>query len=211
MSPYYIASLEAFCRSGGFQFFEKVLAGNSKHGSCEPTPSLQTFTKVLNFVHSVRDFLEPKVVADAALSLRDICLDYARNRIDADSLRQISKADLTAFTQGVESLLNWVVPAKEAKEGVYKFTEQMELELALKCLRMPILEKKFIGHAILASKINQVRASTLPNTSGGHLSTLQSMRQRWLTKDLLVDWMDCNHLFDMLFSESTHAEVIKKS
>lgn len=35
------------------------------------------------------------------------------------------------------------------EEDVYSYTEKMELEFALKCLRMPILEKKFIGHAIL--------------------------------------------------------------
>jgi len=40
---------------------------------------------------------------------------------------------------------------------VYNHTEKLELELALKCLRMPILEKKFIGHAILAVKIRQAR------------------------------------------------------
>jgi hypothetical protein len=34
----------------------------------------------------------------------------------------------------------------------------MELAFALKCLKMPILEKKFIGHAILEQQIKQVKA-----------------------------------------------------
>lgn len=65
----------------------------------------------------------------------------------------------------MESLLNSVVVERNRRnEGrrfetdVYQYTEMMELEFALKCLRMPILEKKFIGHAILAQKIKQVKA-----------------------------------------------------
>jgi hypothetical protein len=34
-------------------------------------------------------------------------------------------------------------------QEVYKYTEMMELSLAIKCLKVPVLEKKFIGHSIL--------------------------------------------------------------
>jgi hypothetical protein len=77
---------------------------------------------------------------------------------------------------------------------VFKYSELVELELALKCLSMPVLEKKFIGHAIIAQKISQVKSkNTEENPKAyNHMSTLQQMRQRWLTKDFLIAWMEKN-------------------
>lgn len=66
---------------------------------------------------------------------------------------------MTIYTRSLEGLLGTIAAGPEAYElEVYQYSEQLELELALKCLKMPILEKKFIGHAILASKINQVKS-----------------------------------------------------
>lgn len=36
---------------------------------------------------------------------------------------------------------------------VYYISENIELMIALKCLQMPVLEKKLIGHTILTQKI----------------------------------------------------------
>ena len=87
-------------------------------------------------------------------------MDYVKNRVDEDSLRHVTSRDQGAFIQRMERLLNSVVYERKRRGDecqqeteVYQHTEKMELELALKCLRMPILEKKFIGHAILALKI----------------------------------------------------------
>ena len=73
-----------------------------------------------------------------------------QHRIDDDSLRSLTKKDLTTFVQLVESLLGHAMKEGETESEVYRYSEMIELELALKCLSMPILEKKFIGHAILA-------------------------------------------------------------
>jgi len=51
-------------------------------------------------------------------------------------------------------LLDSIAESVEEKtERVYFVSENLELDLALKCLKMPVLEKKLIGHAILVSKI----------------------------------------------------------
>ena len=75
---------------------------------------------------------------------------------------------------------------------------------------MPILEKKFIGHSILGQMINQVKGKE-NGTQGTHLQTINHLRQKWLTKEMLIEWMDQNEIFVMIFGESFHPEVIKKS
>lgn len=52
-------------------------------------------------------------------------------------------------------------PVNERPEKVYKITETIQLELAHKCLMMPVLEKKLIGSTILVQKIIQVRTRQL--------------------------------------------------
>ena len=44
-----------------------------------------------------------------------------------------------------------------------------------------------------------------------HMSTLHQLRSRWPDKEKLIAWMDDNRIFDMMFGESLHPEVIKKS
>ena len=152
-------------------------------------------------------------------------MEYAKTLIDDSSLRKVTKKEIGSFITNVECLLNSVVFQKNRNssqrkfdEEVYQYTEMMELEFALKCMKMPILEKKFIGHAILGQKINQVKAKQIQqeneraqkngnsenkNASQGqnHISTIYQLRQRWLTKDILIDWMDKNQIFNMMFGE----------
>lgn len=138
------------------------------------------FNQVINLMHNVKDYLDQSFVKEFAFELRDICFDQSKNKIGEEALRSIEKKDLTAFTHGLESLLNSLVSGKEETcQEVYQYTEQIELELALKCLKIPILEMKFIGHSILSSKINQVKLKREESNKeqdrghqGGHISTL---------------------------------------
>ena len=160
VSVFFVISIEIFCQSGGFDLLKlalKVRNSSSvkadKHGY---TPSFHMYTQVLNLVFSLKDLLEFDFYSALVADLRDLCLDYAQNGIDEDSLRSVTKKDLSLFIHHIESLLRSVVLTRNKnreerlyEEDVYSYTEKMELEFALKCLRMPILEKKFIGHAIL--------------------------------------------------------------
>ena len=78
--------------------------------------------------------------------------------MDDDTLRHIAKKDLHTLVFFIESMLTSILESGQSLETeVYKYSEMIELELAFKCLQMPILEKKFIGHSILANKINQTK------------------------------------------------------
>ena len=222
VSVFFAISLEIFCQSGGFDLLKLVLQGpkssSSSNANEDYAPSFQVFTRVLTLVSSLKDFLEFDFYAELVADLRDLCLDYAQNRIDEDALRIVTKKELSLFIHHIESLLSSVVLTRNKngeerlyQEDVYSFTEKMELEFALKCLRMPILEKKFIGHAILGQKINQVKANPTQSQQEqaqanqnnndkyrnayqgqNHISTLYQLRQRWLTKEILIEWMDKN-------------------
>lgn len=241
VSIFFINSLEAFCQSGGFELLLMALRGKKQaDGSILGFTSFLLYAQVLEVVLSLKEYLQFEYYRGVVEEVRDVCMDYVKNRVDEDSLRHVTRRDQEAFISRMERLLDCVVYERKRRGEecqreveVYQYIEKMELELALKCLRMPILEKKFIGHAILAAKIRSARARPVqperdgasqadgtggPGSGGrlqgqgqNHLSTLHQLRSRWPDRDKLIAWMDENKIFDMMFGESLHPEVIKKS
>lgn len=82
VSAYYVASLEAFCRAGGFDLFKLALAGPgagpTQGDRRHYTPSLPLFNQVLNLVYSVKDYLCEDFFNQLVLDLRDLCLEHAK-------------------------------------------------------------------------------------------------------------------------------------
>jgi hypothetical protein len=90
--------------------------------------------------------------------VKDLCFQYIREKCTVDDLRLVSKKELTFFTNNIESLLDSLVVKHEEKvDKVYYYSENLELEIAIRCLQMPVLEKKLAGHQVLMSKIYQAR------------------------------------------------------
>lgn len=54
--------------------------------------------------------------------IRDLCLDYAQNRIDEESLRSVDKKEIWVFIHQIETLINGVAKDHAEKE-VYYYTE----------------------------------------------------------------------------------------
>ena len=75
---------------------------------------------------------------------------------------------------------------EEKVEKVYYFSENMELNIALKCLQMPVLEKKLIGHTIIINKIFSVKnqQGNSNNAQGKPISI--NIYSRWLTIEKLI-------------------------
>lgn len=91
--------------------------------------------------------------------MKDLAFNFVKNHCSVDDLRHVSKKDLTYFTNYIESMLDSLVTNnEERKDRVYYYSENLELEIALICLQMPVLEKKLIGHTTLISKIHSAKS-----------------------------------------------------
>jgi hypothetical protein len=89
------------------------------------------------------------------------CAEFVHARCSAEDLRIAQKKDIMFFASNVESILDAIsvtMSTNEKVEAVYKVSETIELEIALKCLKMPVLEKKLIGHSVLIAQICKVRS-----------------------------------------------------
>ena len=76
------------------------------------------------------------------------------SRCTSEDLRTASKKDIIYFSSNVESILDSItigLTPDEKVDKVYKISETLDLEIALKCLKSPVLEKKLTGHQLLIS------------------------------------------------------------
>jgi len=118
--------------------------------------------------------------------VKHMCYEFIRVRCTAEDLRNVSKKDLGYFTSNLESLLDYIYPNQSDKvDQVYYYSDNLELEIALRCLQMPVLEKKLTGHNTLMIKIYHAR-----NNGTTQQNNQSQMNQRWLTPERLVEWMD---------------------
>lgn len=109
-------------------------------------------------ITSIRSTLRDQFWQEYANKVKDLCFNFVKNHCSVDDLRNASKKDLTYFTNYIESMLDSLVTNnEERKEKVFYYSENLELEIALRCLQMPVLEKKLLGHATLINKIHQVK------------------------------------------------------
>jgi len=77
-----------------------------------------------------------------------------QEKLSHEDLRLSPKKDINYFTTNIETLLDslyglQMISADEKRDKVHRICECIELEIGLKCLKTPVLEKKLIGHQIL--------------------------------------------------------------
>lgn len=89
---------------------------------------------------------------------------------------------MSYFINNIESLLDSIT-SDDKTDKVYYISENLELRLALKCLQMPVLEKKLIGNAILGAKIFAVQQASQNSRNS-------NTNKKWLTTERLTEWMD---------------------
>jgi ubiquitin C-terminal hydrolase len=84
----------------------------------------------------------------------------------------------------------------------YEVVELLELQINLKLVTCPFLEKRVKGMNELSEIINRLK----PKSAG-----VEYKPARWLTSGALVKWLEANNVVELLFSENSHLELIKRA
>jgi len=97
------------------------------------------------------------------VQLGEVILTYSENVLTSqdEAFRKVSKKELTDLVEKLELLF---VFANKNLMGlpdpqIYRVAELVHLNFALRCLQLPVLEKKLIGGTLLIMKVLQVKKS----------------------------------------------------
>mmetsp|Transcript_14933 Transcript_14933/g.23136 ORF Transcript_14933/g.23136 Transcript_14933/m.23136 type:complete len:381 (+) Transcript_14933:634-1776(+) len=244
-SLFFLFHLQAFARAGGFDLFLMILEPPSDK-TCTFRPQMDNFVRVLNLLISLREFMDPVFFEGIVVRFRDLAMDFVKNQITEEDMRTITKHQVTSLTNGLDRLLNYMMVTKRHQErqtasslaepdsdlysptfhleNVQKYVDLMQLQFAAHLIRMPVLEKKFSGFAIISQKIKDARtqkeqqkalkASKEPTSDAQRRldeADAFGRKGKWVTTEHLAEWLEEQRVFSLIFEGSLHSEVIKKS
>jgi hypothetical protein len=225
----------------------------SKHKSTVDYRAFSYRMYLLQLLNAIRDHLKAEAFQPLAEALRDTVLPFMESELSDDVLKNISTGDVRTFTFLHEHILSTIARqfVRQAREDndeamlaqyappnyVYKTTEQIELQVALRCLKLPVLEKKFFALSVLNDKINAVKSKLRGMSNSGDQASAAAPRSgneaqermgigignslrfgqsplfsgKHLTEELLADWLVEHQVFELIFNEALHVEVLRKS
>ena len=96
-----------------------------------------------------------------------------------------------------------------------KICESLELEIYYRFLSTPYLEKRINGLSFIIEKIAMAKEKDDEDRrllrGGIRMPYRTDDVARWLTSNLLIDWMDSHNLIELIFGGHYHSELAKRS
>lgn len=98
-------------------------------------------------------------------------------------------------------MLGFLCRYTDNKVNQFEILENCELNLALKLISCSFLEKRVKG----ANELNEIIAKVKLKTTDPAKGT------KWLTSATLIGWIESTRLIELLFSETSHLELIRRA
>ena len=192
----FISNLNAFGRWNGFRRIRDAIVEQQE------TPSrVQKIHFLLNPMYKVKDYLTTEFL-DWFMEIFPQTTNMILNLSDDELKTEASKInDIVDILCSLYRLTSHM----DSPETVDKF----RLDLALKGLRSPILERRLTGLGDITDFV-EVFAS-----QQAHASQMQTQEQKdgfaWIAQDYMCNWLMSNKILDEIFVRNVHAEVLKRS
>ena len=134
-----------------------------------------------------------------------------------EEFKATTKASLVSVVEHLSAILMDVMPSEQVGE----VTERFQLDVSLKCLGSPSLEKRLQGLQVINSLIEMAARkettrsfqSTYGPSGYSYPSTVHTRMPttKWLSSSALLSWIQENKIVDELFGEKMHQELLKRS
>jgi len=133
-----------------------------------------------------------------------------------EELKATSKSSLMSVIDFLNALLLGCV----SMETVGEITESFQLNVSLMCLRSQSLEKRLQGLQIINSLIDMIKRKEniysikqYPNFYNPHSTSNRTIlpATKWLTSELLINWIDENNVINEFFGVNMHQEILKRA
>lgn len=148
-SPFYLDNIDAFCKLNGFATLIELLQEKSD------AQDFDFSRKVLDICIAVKQYMKEEYKFQFFTGIVDQIIQNFKG-LSNESLKSMSQEDIEKFINCFEYVLESIYPEKVLADEI---VERFELDLALRFLHMPYIEKRVCGLNILISKVNLVNRS----------------------------------------------------
>ena len=170
-----------------------------------PFRLMETLVKTLSNIYTYlnKDISEGLMPSIKDAIVRRLCC------IPDRELKELDRDDLTKFIGKSQILLVQYY----SRDEVYEITENAELSLDLRFLTCAFLEKRLRGITRIkefAEKIDGYEQSSkyMSQVGNGHSPSKQA---KHISAKTLIEWMSQNKIFEFIFGDSIHIELIKRT
>ena len=163
----------------------------------------------------MKTYLTTSFIEEYSIIIKDASLDLLLN-YTPDELKATSKNSLVSVIEFLSAILHHTMTPEEVGEII----EQFQLQISMMCLDSPSLEKRLQGLQVINNLIEMVNRreneargmrqyqNYYPNSSHNRKSLATT---KWLTSELLLNWMEDKKVIDTLFGVKMHQELLKRS
>ena len=155
------------------------------------------------------------------LSIRDIVMNRLRNMTEKE-LKEIDKESVSFMLLNLKDFLTLSLDDIQTAEII----EQNQLMISLRFLKSTYLEKRLKGITDIKTMIERIEQAIKLNS----MKNVQIMQKfkgnnmdvdmvgnkilkppKWLTAETMKDWILNEKILDIVYGESTHLEIVKRS
>lgn len=197
-SPSFVDNINAFCKLNGFNILIELL---QEPGRCT---DLTFAKKALDICISVKGFMKPEYKFQFFTGVIDQILTNFKT-FSNETLKSISQEEMEKFINCLEFILEQIYTDKKQADEVI---QNLELDLALRFLHTPYIEKRVCGLNILISKVNLINRSNFSCT--WKRKVFSNRQDVWLTAEVYLKWLLDNDIFGLFFGETLHSELVVK-
>lgn len=208
-SKFLLDNINHFAQEGGF----KRILERIKHRSPRiPLPILKFYLKVIS---KNKDVLSPKIFLPYFEEIYNQVFNYILGLSD-EELKNEDRRTITEISFCIYEIIKLIYPDK-ANEIVDNFN----LEIALKCLKSPYLEKRLTGLndikefiASVTRKEEWLRRQTDYKSNENNNQMIeenQLFALRSFNSKSLIEWIKNQRILEQLYGENVHTELIKRS
>jgi len=207
----FINLFNLFCHLNGIQIFEDLISQekfNQKSGG-----NLMTFPYLLPFEYiaqSVAPFKNVKFIAlpEIIHQLIETCKITFISRIQSMDVKDIKDINREQIRSSMETIKDFLQLSYSPEESS-KIVETHNMLLMLKFIKSPYLERRLQGISDIRHTIERIEPTQINVTHT--LKFYQNPRDSWLTPSYFAKWLVNNKIFEVIFCENVHPEMIKKS
>ena len=176
------------------------------------SPPIKEVTMIIYNIASIRRYMNYSTWKSIANNVHT-SLNIMVSDLTDEIIRDTSKHDIATLFMQLSNLLDKVNDYNDEERG--KICESLELEIYYRFLCTPYLEKRINGLSFIIEKIAMAKEKDDEDRrllrGGIRMPYRTDDVARWLTSNLLIDWMDSHNLIELIFGEQYHSELAKRS
>lgn len=180
-----------FGNEGGFDLvLERLSKDETSPEGGEPMLDLNLLGIIVGHLSQPYQIYHREFIQEYAPKFVEVCLRRLREASDK-SLRDVRRERIEGIIKSIDNFQRRLV-SKDERE---RTTETLKLEVALMCLKSSFLERRIQGIRDLNQVIKNNRMFAYKSFTGVQL----------------IDWMDSNGVFALLFdSKRTHLQIVQR-